>query len=235
MPTATLSRSDRPSSNGVHPGAVRASRLNAGRRRRPAVWVAGVALIAVGAAVATSAALSAGAKHDVLALSRSVPAGRLLTAADVRTVRVAADSSVATVPAAEESSVVGQRTSVDLVANSLLTNAALGGGGVPGKGQALLGVALKPGQLPARSLSRGDQAELIPTPPTATATSSGSGPASFAVTPEPVPVTVDAEGAAGSNGTTVVDLVLPADAAPKVAAQAAAGQLVLVLLPRAGG
>jgi hypothetical protein len=50
-----------------------------------------------------------------------------------------------------------------------------------------------------------------------------------------VPVTVDAEGAAGSNGTTVVDLVLPADAAPKVAAQAAAGQLVLVLLPRAGG
>ena len=174
MPTATLKRSDKPASNGVHPGAVRPSRLNAGRRRRPAVWIAGVALIAVGAAVATSAALSAGAKHDVLALARSVPAGRLLTAADVRTVRVAADSSVATVPAADESSVVGQRTAVDLVANSLLTNAALGGAAVPAKGQALLGVALKPGQLPARSLSRGDQAELIPTPPTATSTSSGS-------------------------------------------------------------
>jgi hypothetical protein len=233
MPTATLSRSDKPSSNGVRPGAVRASRLNAGRRRRPAVWVAGVALIAVGAAVATSAALSAGAKHDVLALARSVPAGRLLTAADVRTVRVAADSSVATVPAAEESSVVGQRTAVDLVANSLLTNAAVGGAAVPAKGQALLGVALKPGQLPARPLSRGDQAELIPTPPTATATSSGSASDSSAVTP--VPVTVDAEGAAGSDGTTVVDLVLAADAAPKIAAQAAAGQLALVLLPRAGG
>jgi hypothetical protein len=233
MPTATLSRSDKPSSNGVHPTVVRPSRLNAGRRRRPAVWVAGVALIAVGAAVATSAALSAGAKHDVLALSRSVPAGRLLTAADVRTVRVAADSSVAIVPAADESSVVGQRTAVDLIANSLLTNADLGGAAVPGKGQALLGVALKPGQLPARSLSRGDQAELIPTPSTSTSTSSASGSDSSAVTL--VPVTVDAEGAAGSDGTTVVDLVLPADAAPKVAAQAAAGQLVLVLLPRAGG
>jgi hypothetical protein len=233
MPTATLSRSDKAASNGSRPGASRVPRVTAGRRRRPTVWVGGVALIAVGAAVATSAALSAGAKHDVLALARSVPAGRLLTAADVRTVRVAADSSVATVPAAEESSVVGQRTAVDLVANSLLTNAALGGAAVPGKGQALLGVALKPGQLPARSLSRGDQAELIPTPPIATSTSSGSG--SDASGASPVPVTVDAEGAAGSDGTTVVDLVLPAEAAPKVAAQAAAGQLVLVLLPRAGG
>ena len=167
-----------------------------------------------------------------LAMARSVPAGRLLTAADMRTVRVAADSSVATVSAAEESSVVGQRTTVDLVANSLLTNAALGGAAVPGKGQALLGVALKPGQLPARSLSRGDQAELIPTP-TATSTSSSSGSAASAVTP--VPVTVDAKGAVGSDGTTVVDLVLSADAVPTVAAQAAAGQLVLVLLPRAGG
>jgi hypothetical protein len=232
MPTATLSRSDKPSLNGVHPTAVRPSRLTAGRRQRPAVWIAGVALIAVGAAVATSAALSAGAKHDVLAMARAVPAGRLLAAADVRTVRVAADSSVATVPAAEESSVVGQRTAVDLVANSLLTNAALGGAAVPGRGQALLGVALKPGQLPGRSLSRGDQAELVPTPSTATSTSSGSGSGASAASP--VPVTVDAEGAAGSDGTTVVDLVLPADAAPKIAAQAAAGQLVLVLLPRAG-
>ena len=232
MPTATLSRSEKTAVNGGRPGPKRPSRLTAGRRQRPAAWVAGVALIAVGAAVATSAALSAGAKHDVLALSKPVPAGRTLTADDLRTVRVAADSSVATVSAADESSVVGQRTSVDLVANSLLTSAALGGSAVPAKGQALLGVALKPGQLPARSLSRGDQAELIPTPPVATSTSSASGSAASAVTP--VPVTVDAEGAVGSDGTTVVDLVLSADAVPAVAAQAAAGQLVLVLLPRAG-
>jgi SAF domain len=191
-------------------------------------------LIAVGAAVATSAALSAGAKHDVLALSRPVPAGRTLTADDLRTVRVSADASVATVPAAEESSVLGQRTSVDLVPGSLLTNAALGGAPVPGKGQALLGVAFKPGQLPGRPLSRGDQAELITTPSDATTSAASSGSGSADTSPTAVPVTVDAEGAVASDGTTVVDLVLPADAAPQVAAQAAAGQLVLVLLPRAG-
>jgi hypothetical protein len=195
------------------------------------VWAAGVALVAVGAAVATSAALAAGAKHDVLALAKSVPAGRTLTAADLRTVRVAADASVATIPATQEGTVVGQHATVDLVADSLLTTEELGGAGVPGSGQALLGVALKPGQLPARPLSRGDQAELVATPPnTTTSAATGSTDSSAAV----VPVTVDAEGAAGSDGTTVVDLVLAADAAPKVAAQAAAGQLVLVLLPRAG-
>ena len=233
MATATLRRADAPSPNGTGPngtgpGGRRPARMTAGRRRRPAVWSAGVALIAVGAAVATAAALSAGAKHDVLALSRSVAAGRTLTSDDLRTVRVAADASVATVPAADESSVVGQRTGVDLVANSLLTAGALGGAAVPGTGQALLGVALKAGQLPARSLSRGDQAELIPA-------ASPSASASSSVMPVPVPVTVDTESAASSDGTTVVDLVLPADAAPKIAAQAAAGQLVLVLLPRAGG
>ena len=47
-------------------------------------------------------------------------------------------------------------------------------------------------------------------------------------------MTVDAETTPGGDGTTVVDLVLSADAAPNVAAEAAAGQLVLVLLPRTG-
>jgi hypothetical protein len=231
MATATLKRANTPSPNGTGSGARRPARLTASRRRRPAVWGAGLALIAVGAAVATSASLSAGAKHDVLALSRAVPAGRTLAGDDLRTVRVATDSSVATVPAAEESSVVGQRTSVDLVANSLLTAGALAGAAVPASGQALLGVALKAGQLPSRSLSRGDHAELIPTasPPSTT-----PGPSSASAAPVPVAVTVDAEGAVGSDGTTIVDLVLPANAAPQVAAQAAAGQLVLVLLPRAG-
>ena len=81
--------------------------------------------MAIGAAVAASAALSAGAKHDVLALNRPVPAGRTITAADLRTVRVAADPSIPTVPASEEQSVVGDITAVDLVANSLLSPAII--------------------------------------------------------------------------------------------------------------
>lgn len=231
MGTTTLSRSSTPAaaSNGFR--SSKPPRLSPAGRRRPAVLVAGLVLVAVGAAVAVSAALSAGAKHDVLAISRSVPAGRMLTAGDLRTVRVSADSSLATVPAADEASVVGQRTRVDLVANSLLNPGALGGAAVPGVGQALLGVAFKAGQLPARPLARGDHAELIATPATA---GTNQGSSSSGSSPTVVAVTVDAESAAASDGTTVVDLVLPADAAPSVAAQAANGQLVLVLLARDG-
>ncbi len=69
MPTATVSRSTKTTANGLPPKSSKAPRLNAANRRRPAVWGAGVA---VGAAIATSAALSAGAKHDVLALTKSV-------------------------------------------------------------------------------------------------------------------------------------------------------------------
>jgi hypothetical protein len=155
----------------------------------------------------------------------------VLTAGDLRTVRVAADSSVPTVAAAEESSVIGQRTSVDLVAGSLLSTGELGGASVPGSGQALVGVAFKPGQLPARPLSRGDKAELVSTPPANTSTTAAGAKTAGSLV---VSVTVDAEQAPGSDGSTVVDLVLSSDAAPKVAGQAAAGQLVLVLLPRAG-
>ena len=88
-------------------------------------------------------------------------------------------------------------------------------------------MAFKAGQLPARTLNRGDSAELIVAAVTPTGTSSTT------AAPDPIPVTVDAEGTVGGDGTTVVDLVMAADVAPKVAAQAAAGQLVLVLLPRA--
>lgn len=224
MPTTTLNRKAKATPDVP---AVRKPGLTGGPKRRPAVWGLGVALVAIGAAVAASAALSAGAKHDVLALNRPVPAGRTITAADLRAVRVAADPSIPTVPASEQQSVVGDIAAVDLVANSLLSPGSLGGATSPTAKQALLGVAFKAGQLPARTLNRGDSAELVVAAVTPTGTSSTT------AAPDPIPVTVDAEGTVGGDGTTVVDLVMAADVAPKVAAQAAAGQLVLVLLPRA--
>ena len=92
-------------------------RLSPAGRRRPAVWVAGLALVAVGAAVAVSAALSAGAKHDVLATrGRCRRVGfdgrRFADGAGV------GGQSIATVPAGQEPAVMGQRTAVDLLPNS---------------------------------------------------------------------------------------------------------------------
>ena len=198
------------------------------------MWAAGLILIAGGGVVAASAALSAGEKHQVLLLIRPVSAGRTLTAGDVRTERIAADPGVDTVPADALNSIVGQRTRVDLLPGSLLTRSALGGPGVPAAGQVLLGVSLKPGQLPGRPLTRGDRAELVTTQPAAATADADRVRTASRPAADPVVVTVDAAQPPAADGSVVVDLVLPADATTAAAQSAADGRLVLVLLPRDG-
>ena len=231
---------DKSGPNRPRPAAIsraagpRPARLATARRGKPIIWAAGLVLVAGGAAVAASAALAAGSKHDVLILTRPVQAGRTISAADLRPERIAADASVDTVPADASSTVVGQRARVDLLPGSLLNRAALGGAGVPAAGQVLLGVAFKPGQLPGRSLASGDRAELVTTKASSAITAGSTGKTPDRSTATPLLVTVDAQQPAAADGSVVVDLVLPVDAAAAAAQNAADGRLVLVLLPRDG-
>jgi hypothetical protein len=210
------------------------------RRGRPVVWGGGVALVAVGAAVAAGAVLSSGAKHQVLTIRRAVPAGRTITSADLGSVSISTTPGLASMPVSARGSVVGSRAAVDLLPGTLVTAAELTGTAIPAAGQSLLGVAFKPGMLPARALQRGDRVELI-TVPTASGSSltSGAGNSSTATAGASgrtaavnrVAV-VDAEGAAAQDGTVIVDVVVPSDEAAGVVADGAAGRLSLVLLPR---
>jgi hypothetical protein len=223
-------------------GQLGAARAIAGSRRRgrPLVWGGGVALVAVGAAVAAGAVLSSGAKHQVLTIRRAVPAGRMITSADLGSVSISTTPGLASMPVSERGSVVGSRAAVDLLPGTLVTSAELTGTAIPAAGQSLVGVAFKPGMLPARDLQRGDRVELITVPTGAgspatggagnssTGTAGVSGPAA-AVSRVAV---VDAEGAAAQDGTVIVDVVVPADEAPGVVADSTGGRLSLVLLPR---
>jgi hypothetical protein len=211
------------------------------RRGRPLVWGGGVALVAVGAAVAAGAVLSSGAKHQVLTVRHGVPAGRVITSADVGTVSISTAPGLASMPASARATVVGSRAAVDLLPGTLLTSAELARHAIPAAGQSLLGVAFKPGMLPDRQLQRGDRVQLITVPPasgTSTpassvtgslATRSAGASGSSAVTRM---AEVDAEGSPAQDGTVIVDVVVSADDAPGVAADGAAGRLSLVLLPR---
>src|SRR4051794_7675809 len=92
------------------------------RRGRPLVWGGGVALVAVGAAVAAGAVLSSGAKHHVLTVRRAVPAGRMIGSADLGTVSISTTPGLASVPASQRGSVVGSRAAVDLLPGMLVTS-----------------------------------------------------------------------------------------------------------------
>jgi hypothetical protein len=202
--------------------------LSPGRRRRPAVWALGVALAAGGGAVAAATTMAAGDRVPVLSVVRSVDAGTTVTAADLGEARVADDPQLRPIPTSERTSVIGQVAGVDLRPGTLLTRNQLTPLAIPGDGQALVGLALGPGQLPDRRLQRGDRVLAVVTPEDAAVTPSGQG--------RTVSVTRSAQvvssGAPGTDGTVVIDVTVAETEAPGLAADAAAGRISLVLLPR---
>jgi len=133
-------------------------------RRRPALWMLSISLVAGGALLALDAARSAGHKSAVLVAARDVGAGEQITPGDVAVVHVSTDPGLPTVPAGDQPSVVGSVAAVDLKAGSLLTRSELAGTATPAAGTVLVGLALKAGQLPARELTRGDRVLIVATP-----------------------------------------------------------------------
>jgi len=127
------------------------------RRRRPAVWALGLALICAGAALSAVITMAAADRVEVLSVVRPVAVGEVITSADLGVARVAADPQLDPIPASERDTVVGQLAAVDLRPGTLLTRNQLTSVAIPAAGQAVVGVPLRPGQLPARPLRPGDK------------------------------------------------------------------------------
>ena len=199
------------------------------RRRRPAVLITAVMLAAAGGGIAATTSIAAGHRAPVLALAHDVPLGAVVTAADLTTARVASDPALHPIPASQRSTVIGQRAAVALVAGSLLTPSMLTASSVPGPGQALVAVPVKPGELPARTVVPGDHLLAV------TGVDNGSGAAPNPTAAASLPVTVADVGEPSSDGTVVVDVVVAQASAVTLARQAAAGEVTLVLLPSGGG
>ena len=125
------------------------------RRRRPGLWAAGTALVAVGGLGAAALVGQAGDRVEVLAVARTVPVGQTIGGQDVTVARVAADPALRPVPAAERDQVVGRVAAVELRPGSLVTAGEVTDDAVPRAGEQVVGVATGPGQMPARGLRPG--------------------------------------------------------------------------------
>lgn len=204
-----------------------------GRRRSVPLAAGGVVLVVVCALVFAEGWLQAGHRQPVLALSRPVAAGQVITSADLETVRVSAAGPVSLVPASRQAEVVGSTAAVSLPAGSLLAGSDIGTP-PPVKGQVRLGVALKPGAYPP-DLAAGQDVDVLATPAASSSGSSSSGGAPAALpVGEAVVLSVSLVSAASSSGDTVVEIQVPADAMPQVAAANAAGQIALATVPAGG-
>jgi hypothetical protein len=195
------------------------------RRRRPALLGLGVAMVAVGALLAVWLAAGTGATVPVLAVARQVTLGEVITDADLSVVRITSDPALRPVPAERRDEVVGRRAATDLVPGALLTEGQVTDETAPAAGFALVGVAVKPTQMPDQPLRPGDQLLVVSTPPVDGDPSTDP--------PSVLDATVVRVGALDDTGLRVVDVTVPDADAADVAARAATGRIALVLQPRA--
>jgi hypothetical protein len=201
-------------------------------RRRSTPWIALGVLLVLGCAL-TFGVISTrlGERQAVLAITRPIPAGQIVTAGDLATVHVTVDPGLTPIPVTARSSVVGRPAAVPLVPGALLTPAQLGAPSTLAPDQAVVALALKAGRFPP-GLSPGAHVLVADTGAANETTAAvGSSPVleDTPLLPSATVVEVDRP-TDDTQDSTVVSLRVPATSATRLAAAGAADRVALVLL-----
>ena len=189
-------------------------------RRRPVALLVSVATVVLGSVLGLWVWSAAGTTAEVLAVRTLVHRGEVIDRDDLIVVRVGVDPAVRTVASSEADAVAGQRAALDLAPGGLLAPDDLAATVLPGRGMSVVGVGLAPGMLPAEPLAPGDAVRVVQTP---------GQQGVLEGSPATVPATVVGVHPTEAGDQTVVDVLVPADAAADLAARAATGNVALVL------
>ncbi|MFJ3973247.1 SAF domain-containing protein [Streptomyces parvus] len=222
-----------PGQGGKSTPPTAAPRLVRQRRRRPGLIALSVALIAAGGLSGAVLYAASGQRSAVVVVSRDVPVGSLIAKEDLAQASIALDPAVKSVKASQTDSLIGQRAAVDLRAGNLLSPAQVTKETLVGPGDQVVGVSVKPSQLPATKLTPGQRVLIVSTPdPDAAATETPAQPGA----PKTLSATVIEVGApAVGTGNIVVDVALPAKSGPDLAARVATGNVAVIVDARGGG
>ncbi|WP_371640798.1 SAF domain-containing protein [Streptomyces virginiae] len=231
---STPGRAAVPGPGGPDSRPAAAPRVVRQRRRRPGLIALSVALIAAGGLSGALLFTASGQRTAVLVVARDVPVGAAISDADLAPASLALDPAVKAVPVAKKKTMVGQRAAVALKAGALLSPGQVTSVSLVKAGEQLVGVALKPSQLPASRLAPGQKVVIVSTPDAA-GQAAGGKPAEPVGAPKTVAATVVAVGvAAPATGVVVVDVAVPATDGPALAARVATGAIALILAPQEG-
>ena len=119
-----------------------------------------LSLVAVGVVLLVFS--TADRRVAVLQVVRDLPAGARLGAADVRSIELSADPSLAVVKATDIATVIGQYTKVRIVTGGLLASGLLQAGSLVAPGSAVVAVTIPAGELPAGLRERSQVQIVIP-------------------------------------------------------------------------
>jgi hypothetical protein len=191
-----------------------------------------LAVALIGAGILASAALYQRANHQVpvLLVTAAVPAGSVITSADVGTTTVATGPGVQVIPARQLNQVVGLVAAVTLQPGTLLASSELTTSLPPAKGQVMVSLALKPQSMPASGLDPGDHVLVTGTPGYQGQPQSGG---SAPVISQPVAGVVEAvDTVPDQDGFDIVDLQVAAGSGTALAQQDSTGQIELIITSR---
>ena len=192
------------------------------RTRRSWVWKAGaVAIIVAGALAGVFIYSSSSNTEQVFVVSRDLARGDVISQTDLSTLDIAEGQSTQGIAVANSSDVIGQVATVDLPKGSMVTKSALASALSVPEGKALVGLSLKPAQLPAQALVAGDRVAIVPV-----ATDAAAAGDSAAVTGVVSDTTHD-----DAAGTTIVDVYVSETTAADLTSRASAGAVAIYLTP----
>lgn len=201
--------------------------VKAVRKRVPRIWkAAGVLLIVAGAIAAMAIYSGASRATQVFVATDTITRGSVIGQDDLSTISITADQSTTAFPVSRADDVTGTIAAVDIPAGGLITTTSVTSALDVPTGQALVGLTLKPGQLPAQTLTAGDTVYLVPVPPQGVATAPDALPTSDAT----IPATVSQVTAIENTNDVIVDVYVSVQSAPQITAQAAAGTLAIYLV-----
>jgi hypothetical protein len=204
---------------------------SAPRERKPALAALAVLLIIGGALGAGFLVIQSGKRVAAIEISRQIGVGQQIPLSAMQQVQLTAGSGLAYVPWAEASQVARFFTVSTIPPGTLLTREMVATTGTQVAGTAMLGLALKDGQLP-HGLQDGDHVDIYQVSDAQETCPGGSGGTLAA---DAVVLAIGAPSAtSGSTAIADVEVALnPSDAGP-VACNAANGIVGIAVLPNGG-
>jgi hypothetical protein len=199
------------------------------RERKPAMAALAVLLIVGGALISAYLVMVSGQRVPVISIAQPVAAGQRIPASALREVQVSSTGGLDYIPWGDRAKVTQTFATVTLVKGALLTNGMISTGSSVAKGSVVVGLALKPGQLPAGGLQPGDRVALY-----AVSSQGGQSGTQSGTVLAPVATVYDVV-QPGQNDIQAdqvsVSVTVPVDQAPEVTQASSAGAVAVALLP----
>jgi hypothetical protein len=204
---------------------------SARRERKPALAALAVLLILGGALGAGWLVIHSSKRVAAIEISQQIGAGQRIPPSAMQQVQIAAGSGLAYVPWDQASQVARFFTASAIPPGTLLTRQMVTATGTPVAGKAVLGLALKDGQLP-HGLSGGDHIDIYQVSDAQETCPGGSG--GILAADAIVLAVVTPAATSGSTAIADVEVALNPTDAGAVACNAANGIVGIAVLPAAG-